>query len=331
MLYLLMTFVKILGILLLFLDNLLKGYFMKTSFTIKSFALVFGGVLTLTACGEKAPATQETAPTASTQSATNSSATAPADNNTQSASNTTNLPTYRVAIDPYYPPFEYLDENGKIVGFDVDLLDAIAQKEGFKPDYQANQILNIVSSVQEGKDDIGASSIFILPERKEVIDYSDSYFELPLAVMGLEKEGRPQSIDEITGKTIAVQTEIIMETIVDGEFVPKGNTKHGVKSNFLAFQNVLQGNSDLMLDNVVTIQGFLLKAQDKPTYVLPLPADKNLQLGYVVKKGNTELQEKLNSGLKKVKEDGTYDKIYDKWFGKDSAYPIVNMNINTTK
>lgn len=84
-----------------------------------------------------------------------------------------------------------------------------------------------------------------------------------------------------------------------------------------------------MIDNVVTLQGFLPKAEGKEIYTLQLPKEKNLQLGYVVQKGNTDLLNKLNSGLKKVKEDGTYDKIYDKWFGKDSQYPIVNMAVNT--
>lgn len=297
----------------------------RTLFRTKCLSLALMSVFALTACNKESAPAQETAP----QSATT---TAPAESNVQQADapkDTANLPTYRVAIDPYYPPFEYLDENGKIVGFDVDLLDAIAEKEGFKPDYQANEILNIVPSVQEGEDDLGASSIFILPERQEVVDYSESYFELPLAFLGLEKEGRPQSINDITGKTIAVQKNIVMETIVDEEYVPKGNEKHGVKSNFLAFQNVIQGHSDVMIDNVVTLQGFLPKTEGKEIYTLQLPKEKNLQLGYVVQKGNTELLNKLNSGLKKVKEDGTYDKIYDKWFGKDSQYPIVNMTVNT--
>lgn len=183
--------------------------------------------------------------------------------------------------------------------------------------------------VKDGKYDMGASSIFILPERQLVVDYSKSYFELPLALVGLEKEGRPKSIDDIKDNKISVQTDIIMETLVDEHFVPKGNQKIGVKSNFLAFKEVLNGTSDMMLDNVVTIQGFMPKAEGKKLFVLPLPADKNLQLGYVVKKGNTDLLNKLNNGLDKVKADGTYDKIYDKWFGKNSQYPIVNMDIQS--
>lgn len=307
-----------------FNNNHLDFIMSRILFRTKCLSLALMSVFALTACNKESASTQETAPQSATTTAPAQSSAQPAD----TPKDTANLPTYRVAIDPYYPPFEYLDENGKIVGFDVDLLNTIAEKEGFKPDYQANEILNIVPSVQEGKDDLGASSIFILPERQEVVDYSESYFELPLAFLGLEAEGRPQSINDITGKTIAVQKNIIMETIVDEEYVPKGNEKHGVKSNFLAFQNVIQGHSDVMIDNVVTLQGFLPKAEGKETYTLQLPKEKNLQLGYVVQKGNTELLNKLNSGLKKVKEDGTYDKIYDKWFGKDSQYPIVNMTVN---
>lgn len=285
------------------------------------FSLAVLSLCALTACNN-APAPQQDTTNTESKPATTATAT--------TAGETANKTTYSVAIDPYYPPFEYLEEDGSLAGFDIDLLNAIGEKEGFKPDYQTNKILMIVDVVKEGKYDLGASSIFILPERKELIDYSNAYFELPLAFMGVEKGGRPQSLDDIKGKNIAVQKDIIMEDIVNQDYVPKGNVKNAVKSNYLAFQDVLNGNSDVMLDNVVTIQGFLPKAGDKKTFVLPLPAEKNLQLGYVVKKGNTELLNKLNSGLEKVKADGTYDKIYDKWFGKDSKYPIANYNIQST-
>lgn len=255
-------------------------------------------------------------------------ATSPATKDTKQSA-PTNQSTYTVAIDPYYPPFEYLEKDGKLVGFDIDLLNAIGEKEGFKPNYQTNKILKIIGQVKDSKYDMGASSIFILPERQILVDYSNAYFELPLAFVGMEKDNRPQSIDDIKNKKISVQKDIIMEKMVDQDFVPKGNQKIAVKSNLLAFKEVLNGSSDMMLDNVVTIQGFMPKAEGKKLFVLPLPASKNLQLGYVVKKGNAELLNKLNNGLDKVKADGTYDKIYDKWFGKNSQYPIVNMNIQT--
>lgn len=290
----------------------------------KCLSIALLSVLALTACKKEAPASNAPAETATqaTPTDTAKTANAPAEN--------ANLTVYTVAIDPYYPPFEYLEKDGSIVGFDVDLLNAIGEKEGFKPDYQHNEILKIVNLVKDGQNDMGASSIFILPERKELIDYSNSYFEMPLVFLGLEKEGRPQSLDDIKNQKISVQKNIIMETIVDQDYVPKGNQKVGVKSNYLAFTEVLRGKSDLMLDNAVTIQGFLPKAEGKQTYTLQLPADKNLQLGYVVQKGNTELLNKLNSGLEKVKADGTYDKIYDKWFGPNSQYPIANLNTAAT-
>lgn len=280
----------------------------------KYLSLAVFGMVALTAC-EKTPKPNPTDKAPSTES-TNQTA-----NSHQS--------TYTVAIDPYYPPFEYLEKDGTLAGFDVDLLNAIGEKEGFKPNYQTNKILKIIEQVKDSKYDMGASSIFILPERQILVDYFNAYFELPLAFVGMEKDNRPQSIDDIKNKKISVQKDIIMEKMVDQDFVPKGNQKIAVKSNFLAFKEVLNGSSDMMLDNVVTIQGFMPKAEGKKLFILPLPASKNLQLGYVVKKGNIDLLNKLNNGLDKVKADGTYDKIYDKWFGKNSQYPIVNMDIQS--
>ncbi|MFW2177047.1 MULTISPECIES: substrate-binding periplasmic protein [unclassified Moraxella] len=259
----------------------------------------------------------------------NSTSTTPASSMAQAtASAITNVEAYTVAINPYYPPFEYREADGSLSGFDVDLLNAIAQKQGFSVNYQQHKILNIVDTIKDGKEDMGASSIFILPERAEVIDYSNSYFSLPLAFVGIQKEGHPTSVADIKDKTIAVQKDIIMETIVDQDFVPKGNTKVAEKSNFLALKSVLNGKSDVVLDNVITLKGLQNEHKINNLYYLPLDESKSLQLGYVVKKGNTELLNKLNAGIQAVKADGTYDKIFDKWFGPSSKYAFKNITVN---
>lgn len=84
-------------------------------------SLAIFGMVALTAC-DKTPE-----PKATTNSPTTQDTNQPAH---------TNESTYSVAIDPYYPPFEYLEKDGKVAGFDVDLLNAIGEKEGFKPNYQ---------------------------------------------------------------------------------------------------------------------------------------------------------------------------------------------------
>lgn len=102
----------------------------------KYLSLAVFGMVALTAC-EKTPKPNPTDKAPSTES-TN-----------QSAPN--NQFTYTVAIDPYYPPFEYLEKDGTLAGFDVDLLNAIGEKEGFKPNYQTNKILKIIEQVKDSK------------------------------------------------------------------------------------------------------------------------------------------------------------------------------------
>lgn len=237
-----------------------------------------------------------------------------------------NVPTYDVAIDPYYPPFEYRSDKGEFIGFDIELLDAIAEKENFKIHYSPRNILTIIDAVKDGKHDMGNSSIFILEDRKKIIDYSESYLILPLVFVGLDEPGNKiESMDDIKGKRISVQKDIIMEDMIDAYFAKDGmNEKIAEKTNFLALKNVLTGKADLVLDNIVSMRFFKATAEEagKKLYSLRLPQRYFLRLGYVVRKGNTPLLQKLNRGIAAVKADGTYEKIYNKWFGENSQYPL---------
>ncbi len=149
-----------------------------------------------------------------------------------------NLPTYTVAMNLDYIPFEYIGEDGKITGFDVDLLKVVAEKAGFNVRLEPYSFSQIIESVKSGKEDMSASSIFISKDRKQDVDFSDPYFTMPMYLVGVEKEGRPQSIEDITDQKIVIDDHFLLKKIMKDTFIPKGNQAIEVEGNFLAFQKM---------------------------------------------------------------------------------------------
>lgn len=229
---------------------------------------------------------------------------------------TSNLPTYTVAMNIDYIPFEYIGEDGEITGFDVDLLKVVAEKAGFNVRLEPYSFDQIIASVKNGKEDMSASSIFISEDRKEEVDFSESYFTMPMYLVGIEKEGRPHSIDEITNQKIAIDNHFLLKRIMKDTFAPKGNEAIEVEGNFFAFQKMYNGEADLMLENIMSIEDHHKLDDSKKLFYIPLPQEDSIQLGYITQKGNQELLDKLNEGIKLAKADGSYDKVYNKWFGE---------------
>lgn len=234
----------------------------------------------------------------------------------------TNTVHYSVATSPNYPPFQYRDADGRIIGFDVDLLNEIAKKEKFTYKFVAhNDVPLVIDAVKNGKADFGASSIFILDHRKDTINYSNPYMVLPTVFVGLEKADRPKVYEEVKNKKIAVQEGFVAARIFNPEIF-EGNTQVSSGSGFLGFKDMLNGKADMVLDSVVSIKHFQENAKGKSLFYLQLPEKHFLKLGYIAKTGNDELTEKLNNGIKAIKADGSYDKVYDKWFGPNSKQPL---------
>ncbi len=225
------------------------------------------------------------------------------------------LPTYTVAMNLNYMPFEFISEKGDITGFDVDLLKVVAEKAGFTVQIDPYSFSKIIEDVKNGKEDMSASSIFISEDRKKDIAFSDPYFTMPMYIVGIEKEGRPHSINEITNQKIAIDGHFLLKKIMKDTFIPKDNTMVETDDSFLAFQKMYNGEADLMLENLMSIADHNKLAKDKKLFYIRLPEKNSIQLGYITQKGNQELLDKLNKGIKLAKADGSYDKVYNKWFG----------------
>ncbi|MCV3303670.1 arginine ABC transporter substrate-binding protein ArtI [Leclercia adecarboxylata] len=222
--------------------------------------------------------------------------------------------TIRFATEASYPPFESMDANNKIVGFDVDLANALCKEIDATCTFSNQSFDSLIPSLKFRRIDAVMAGMDITPEREKQVLFSTPYYENYALFIG--QKGKYASIDALKGKKVGVQNgtthqKFIMDKHPEITTVPYDSYQNAR----LDLQN---GRIDAVFgDNAVVTEW--LKANDKLAAVGDKVTDKDYfgtGLGIAVRQGNTALQQKFNTALEKVKKDGTYDSIYKKWFQK---------------
>ncbi|MFL9925591.1 transporter substrate-binding domain-containing protein [Herbaspirillum lusitanum] len=216
----------------------------------------------------------------------------------------------RVAIDPTFPPMEYI-QDGKHTGFDIDLAAALSVKMGRKLEYTDMDFKGMIPSVISGRNDIVLSAIYITDERKKVVDFTDPYFTAGLVVMVKKDNNAIQKPSDMAGKRVAVQVGTKSIAFLKENYPEAIRVE--VEKNEEMFNSLESGRADA----VVTGKPAALlysKARDT-TKVLAEPVTRE-DYGIAVSKKLPQLREDLNKALKEIKADGTYDKLIVRWFGK---------------
>ena len=269
---------------------------------LQTAGLLCAGVL-LAACGKKeaaAPAASAPAPAASVAAAP-----PPAK-------------VFVVGTDAAYAPFESQNEKGEIVGMTIDMLSAVASKAGVEIKFVNTPWEGIFNSLQQGDRDILASSITITDERKQTMDFSDPYFDAQ-QLIAVKESSKVAKFADLKKLKVGVQTGTTGDEVVTKQQGKNSTNIKRFESTPLALKELEAGGVDAVVaDNGVVIN----YVTNNPGAKFKTVSDKAFapeQYGFAVKKGNAELLEKLNKGLADIKADGSYDKIYAKYFGAAPA------------
>jgi polar amino acid transport system substrate-binding protein len=212
-----------------------------------------------------------------------------------------------------YKPFQYSEED-KTVGFDVDIVNLVAQDLGVPQEIfdtafegiQNGQSLNI------GDCDLAAAGMTITEERKQAIDFSDPYFEASQALLVKQGSGI-KALTDLRGKKLGVQQATTGEVYANENVEANGYQIVQFEDLPLLETAVRTGAVDAAINDNGVLYDY---AKEFPDTEVTAEFDTDEQYGIAVKKGNTALLDKINEVLKKSKESGEYDKIYEKWFGK---------------
>lgn len=221
----------------------------------------------------------------------------------------------KVGTDAAYPPFEKIEGTQELIGFDIDIMKAIAKAAGFKVQIQHVGWDPLFEGIDRQKLDAGISAITITDDRKKKYDFSDPYFDAKQLIL-LPKDSTASSLKDLEGKKIGVQTATTGEIVVQETFGKTYPHLRGYDDTPTAIDDLKLGRVDAVVaDNGVVLE-YLKKLGKDKFKVVEDPSFKPEQYGILVKKGNADLLGKINKGLKKIKEDGTYDQIYKKYFGQ---------------
>ena len=211
-----------------------------------------------------------------------------------------------MATNAEFPPYEYYDDGGSIVGIDIDIATAIAEYMGMECEVEDMAFDSIIPSIQSGKADFGLAGITVSEDRKASVDFTDTYATATQVV--IVKDGSDiKTPDDLTGKTIGVQlgtTGDIYASDIEGATVEQYN------KGFEAVQALSQGKIDAVVIDGEPAKVFV--SQDDSLKVLD-DAMTVEEYAICVKKGNDELVNKINEAIAALKESGKLQEIVDKY------------------
>lgn len=225
--------------------------------------------------------------------------------------NETKEEVYTVGIDVTYPPFEF-EKDGTYVGIDVELINAIAEDQGFEVELKAMDFKGIIPALQAGQLDVSMGGMSITEERKKVVDFSSPYFEAGVSLVVGKDTTDIQKVEDLKGKRVAVKKGTVganYATSVADEIGFEVVQFDDSPSMFLDVQN---GNSVALFEDYPVIS-YAIAQQDLPLQIIGERLNDD-EYGIGVLKGkNQDVLEKINEGLENLKESGEYQEILDKY------------------
>lgn len=230
-----------------------------------------------------------------------------------------NAPTYLVAVEAAYAPFAFRDDQGFVVGYDEDILAAIGEVQGFKVEFMHQGWDGIFDTLAADTRDIVASGISLTEERLEYMDATDPVFKSADAIY-VSADSPYASTEDLHGKTISAQADTSMETRLRDLKITTDDNVKGYDTMYLAFRALLAGEVDAVYGTAGVLNYYTTNLPDgyypPGLKLLEIKDDTNPGLTvFYVDKGDTALLTLLNEGLAKIRANGTYAEINQKWFG----------------
>ncbi len=214
-----------------------------------------------------------------------------------------------------YRPFAYESPTKEIVGYDVDIIKAVAQKAGLKIKIVNTPWTGIFAALNNGDVDLVISGVTINDKRKQSYDFTAPYFEAR-QLIAVPQSSNVKSLQDLAGKKVGVVTGSTGDDISSRAF---GKTNPDIR-RFESTPVVISELANSGLDAAIGDNGVIaFRVQEHKTLkTVSDPSFPKEYFGIVVKQGNKALQDKLNAGLAAIKADGSYATIYKKWFQADA-------------
>ncbi|MGN1204048.1 MAG: transporter substrate-binding domain-containing protein [Lachnospiraceae bacterium] len=266
----------------------------------------------LAGCGDSS-SKQESTPAAEpkTESVVSAESTESTEATTETTEATGGKGTLYVGTDATFQPFEYV-ENDEYTGFDIDLMKALAEEMGYDDvEFVNTDFKGLIPGLTAKKFDVIASGMYITDERKESINFTDTYYPGGLSIMVLKEDDSISTIEDLKDKKVAVQVGTKSVTYLEENYPDIKRVE--VETNNEMFLSLESGKADAVITGRPAAKVYA--SQSDKVKVLDYAVTEELY-GFGIRKEDTELLDAMNAALATIKENGVYDEIAAKYFGE---------------
>ena len=218
----------------------------------------------------------------------------------------------KVGTEGTYAPFTYHDESGKLVGFDVEIAEAIANKLGVKVEFVEGKWDGLIAGLDAKRYVTVINEVGITEKRKAKFAFSDPYIASRAVLIVKEDNSDIKDFKDLKGKKAA---QSLTSNFAD---IAKSNGAELVGTDGFdqSIALVTQGRADATINDSLTFFDFKKKQAASPVKIVAQEADAS-DSGVILRKGDQDLVDAINKALRDITADGTYKKISDTYFGQD--------------
>lgn len=234
--------------------------------------------------------------------------------------------SYKIVADSSFAPFEFQNDSGKYVGIDMELIKAIAKQQGFNIEISNPGFDAALNAVQSGQADAAIAGMSITDARKEIFDFSDSYYTSNI-ILAVKSGSDIKTYEALSGKTVGAKNGTSSYN-----FLKENADKYGYKLKAFdeassMYDSLNSGSIDAIMDDEAVLKYAIQQGRNFET---PIKGEPSGEYGFAVKKGtNPELIEMFNNGLAALKKSGQYDKIINKYLGTSTDKDSTSVDETT--
>ncbi len=216
-----------------------------------------------------------------------------------------------VASNIAYPPFEFSPRHGP-EGFDIDLMNEIADRVGFEVEYENVPFDELLRGLNTELYDVAISAMTITSAREQQVDFSDPYFNADQCLL-VASYSDVESVDDLAEATVGVQLgtagQIEVQALINAERVGRGVTFRTIEDAFAALQ---AGQVEGVIYDLAAAQAAVEESDGRLRIVETVPTGDQYGIAFPQ---DSALVEPVNAALAEIKADGTYEEIYERWIG----------------
>lgn len=226
----------------------------------------------------------------------------------------------RIGVEGAYPPFSSVNKDGKLEGFDIEIAEALCKSMSTECKLIKQDWDGIIPALIARKYDAIVASMSMTDERKEKVDFTNHYYKSPARFIHKKGESHEISADGLKGKSVGVQRGTVSDKFITGTFGEDIDIKrYGTQEE--AYLDLNAGRVEFVFADAFVLLEFINSDNGKDYEFIgdgySDPKYFGEGIGIAIRKGDTELADKLNKAIAAIRADGTYDTIRKKYFDFD--------------